>query len=63
MSDQVEERLRDLERELAVTHAELEHLKTKVNSFNNGVNRGLWILGGGFIAGFATWVMGGGFLR
>ena len=38
-------------------------LITKLDNFSSGINRGLWIIGGGFISAFITWIVGGGLDR
>jgi uncharacterized coiled-coil protein SlyX len=38
-------------------------LIAKLDNFSSGINRGLWIIGGGFISAFITWIVGGGLDR
>jgi uncharacterized coiled-coil protein SlyX len=38
-------------------------LIAKLDNFSSGINRGLWIIGGGFISAFITWIVGGGLVR
>ena len=38
-------------------------LITKLDNFSSGINRGLWIIGGGFISSFILWIAGGGLSR
>jgi hypothetical protein len=38
-------------------------LIAKLDNFSSGINRGLWIIGGGFITAFITWIVGGGLDR
>ena len=38
-------------------------LITKLDNFSSGINRGLWIIGGGFISSFILWIVGGGLSR
>jgi len=38
-------------------------LIAKLDNFSSGINRGLWIIGGGFISAFITWIVGGGLNR
>jgi hypothetical protein len=58
--NELQERLIEAEKELAVLRVELENTKKKQENLNSGINRGLWILGGGFIAAIVTWITGGG---
>lgn len=57
---ELQQRLIEAEKELAVLRVELENTKKKQENLNSGINRGLWILGGGFIAAIVAWVTGGG---
>jgi hypothetical protein len=61
--EQVAERLRNLELDNAVLHEQVKNMETKINSLSSGVSRGLWVLGGGFIASFVAWVVNGGLVR
>lgn len=56
------ERVRALETQIAVMQSQQKDILSKLNNLSGGINRGLWILGGGFIAAFVTWVVNGGFL-
>ena len=38
-------------------------LITKLDNFSSGINRGLWIIGGGFISSFILWIVRGGLSR
>jgi hypothetical protein len=58
--DDLQQRLIEAEKELAVLKVELENTKKKQENLSSGINRGLWILGGGFIAAIVTWITGGG---
>lgn len=53
--------------EMKIQHAQLmEKLSTmtvKLDNFSSGVNRGLWVLGGSFLAAIVTWITGGGLNR
>lgn len=58
----------DLEREIADLKLKQALLQQKSDSFERdlrelkgGINRGLWILGGGFITAMVTWIINGGF--
>ncbi len=54
------ERIRKLETESALMSQELAQLKEKLDNLNGGINRGLWIIGGGFMAATVSWVTKGG---
>lgn len=70
----MEERLDKLEQLLSNQQKEITEIKIrqtelitkqtilieKLDNFNSGVNRGLWLVGGGFIVAFVSWVTGGG---
>lgn len=61
MTDEVElERLRKLEVQFALMSQTLEQQQKKLDNLNSGINRGLWIIGGGFIAAAVSWVTKGG---
>lgn len=53
--------------ELRIQHAhlmeKLVQMTTKIDNFSSGINRGLWILGGGFLTAITTWLVGGGLSR
>ena len=51
---------RDLDRSYALLQQRNDTLEKEVANLRGGISRGLWILGGGFIAGFASWIMSGG---
>lgn len=64
-------RLRDTELEMAITrselkqlHSENDRLKDQVDKseerFRSGVNRIIWLVGGGLISGLLTFIMKGG---
>lgn len=55
-----QERIRRLETQLAVLQTQQKEILGKLNNLSGGINRGLWILGGGFITAFVAWVIGGG---
>jgi hypothetical protein len=61
--DEFAARLRDLERNNALLAQEVRQLHEKIDSVTGGVGRGLWILGGGFIASFVAWIVAGGLSR
>jgi len=58
--EQEDKELSELKIEIAVMEAKQEALIKKVEGFSSGVNRGLWIIGGGFITAFVVWVTDGG---
>jgi hypothetical protein len=59
----VKEQIVELKIQQAATNFKLDDLTKKLESFNNAINRGLWILGGGFLAAVVTWITGGGLQR
>ena len=61
--DEFAARLRVLERDNALLSQEVRQLHEKIDSITGGVGRGLWILGGGFIASFVAWIVSGGLSR
>ena len=61
MSDeQINERLRILELENALLAQEVKQLHSELNNLKGGIGRGLWILGGGFLASVVSWISRGG---
>ncbi len=54
------ERLRDLEVLVAVLRQDRDNDKEKLKSLSGGINRGLWMIGGGLISIVVAWVMSGG---
>lgn len=54
------ERIQKLEIEVALLKQELETEKSRNENMRGGVNRGLWIVGGGFISSFVYWIVSGG---
>jgi hypothetical protein len=58
--EQVNDRLRALELENALLAQEVKQLHSELNNLKGGIGRGLWILGGGFIASVVSWVSRGG---
>jgi len=56
----LEVRLALLETRDAVQTEKIANLESKLSSLSGGVSRGLWILGGGFIAAFVSFVVKGG---
>jgi hypothetical protein len=59
-SDELAERLRKLEVENALLSAQVVRLDRDLENMNSGIARGLWLIGGGFLAAFVTWVVNGG---
>ena len=62
MTEDTLKRLRDLEKTVAVLQANNTTLGDKLNNLSGGINRGLWMIGGGFISVLVTWLMTGGFI-
>lgn len=60
---EVQERLRELEVEYALLKQKLEAIEKSNSSITEGINRVLWIIGGGFVASVVTWIAGGGLGR
>lgn len=64
MSDEkielLEKEIAELKTELAILNIKQQQLIQKLDGFTSGVNRGLWILGGGFLTAVVVWVTGGG---
>ena len=61
MSEDAElERIRKLETQCALMSQALDQQQQKLDNLNSGINRGLWIIGGGFIAAAVSWVVKGG---
>mgnify|MGYP003653409283 CR=1 FL=1 len=58
--EQIAERLRTLETDNALLLQQVKQLEKNLDSLSNGINRGLWIIGGGFIAAIVSWIIGGG---
>lgn len=50
----------ELKIELAKITSRQDAILEKVDKYSSGINRGLWLLGGGFILSLVNWVMGGG---
>ena len=55
------DRLRKIETEVALLKAENDTQRRRIENLSGGISRGLWLLGGGFIAAFVSWVVAGGF--
>ncbi len=58
--EQIAERLRTLETDNALLLQQVKQLEKNLDSLSSGINRGLWIIGGGFIAAIVSWIIGGG---
>jgi len=54
------ERIRKLETQCALLQQSLDNQQEKLDNLSGGINRGLWIIGGGFIAAAVSWVVKGG---
>ena len=62
MCEDTLKRLRELEKTVAVLQVNNKTLGDKLNNLSCGINRGLWMIGGGFISVVVAWVMAGGFI-
>jgi hypothetical protein len=58
--DKTLQRLRDLELLVAVLRKDRDNDKEKLANLSGGINRGLWMIGGGLISIVVAWVMSGG---
>ena len=70
----MEDRMRMIEEDVARLRSDLtaltiqlerltvrqEELIKHLDRYSSGINRALWIIGGGFLAGVVTWITGGG---
>lgn len=73
MEDRVkvlEDQQNHLQRELVELRLELakiairqETILERLDKYSGGINRGLWILGGGVLVSFVSWITGGGLER
>jgi len=61
--DNTLQRLRDLELLVAVLRKDRDNDKEKLRDLSGGINRGLWLIGGGVISVVVAWVMAGGFIE
>ena len=61
--DQVAERLRAIELQNALLTQEVAQLHQEIDKLNSGIGRGLWLIGGGFIAAFVAWIVNGGLIK
>jgi hypothetical protein len=61
--EQVNERLRALELENALLAQEVKQIHSELDSVKGGIGRGLWILGGGFLASIVGWITAGGIVK
>ena len=61
--DQVAERLRLIELQNALLTQEVAQLHQEIDKLNSGIGRGLWLIGGGFIASFVAWIVNGGLIK
>lgn len=52
--------LAELRTQMAVLVTKQDALIQKLDGFSSSINRGLWIIGGGFIAAFVAWIVRGG---
>lgn len=60
---EVQERLRELEKEVALLEQKMESIQKSNSNITEGISRILWLIGGGFIASVVTWIAGGGLDR
>ena len=58
--DEHDKEIAELRTQIAVLVIKQEALIQKLDGFSSGINRGLWIIGGGFIAAFVAWIVRGG---
>ena len=61
--DQIAERLRIIELQNALLTQEVAQLHQEIDKLSSGIGRGLWLIGGGFIASFVAWIVNGGLLK
>ena len=61
--DQVAERLRNIELQNALLTQEVAQLHQEIDKLSSGIGRGLWLIGGGFIAAFVAWIVNGGLIK
>ena len=61
--DQVAERLRLIELQNALLTQEVAQLHQDIDKLNSGIGRGLWLIGGGFIASIVAWIVNGGLIK
>lgn len=59
--DAHEKELADLRVQMAVLVTRQEQLIKKLDTFSSGINRGLWLIGGGFLSALIVWLTGGMF--
>jgi hypothetical protein len=57
---ELQNRVRLLENENIKLQAEITGLEKDLKGLQSGIGRGLWLLGGGFIAAFVSWIAKGG---
>lgn len=64
--DDIDQLRRDMTNNtIALTRLEqkLESVGGKIDNYSRGINRGLWIIGGGFISSVMAWLFSGGLHR
>lgn len=61
--DKINERLRKLETDNALLLQQVKQLEKNLSTLNGGISRGLWIIGGGFIAATVSWIISGGLVK
>lgn len=52
--------IQDRETIITVHENRITQLEENYKNLKGGINRGLWILGGGFISAFVMWITNGG---
>lgn len=53
----------ELKIQIATLLVKIDTLSKTIEGFSTGINKGLWILGGGFLTAIVAFVTGGGLLR
>jgi len=67
MGDDLEARVRSLEKtnsdlntEIQVMKNDLAYIKSTLESWNSGIGKFIFILGGGLLSALVAWIVGGG---
>lgn len=60
MMDEILQKLYAIEQEIAIVKVKLTEVEKTQDEFQSGVNRGLWLIGGGFIAAIVSFIIKGG---
>lgn len=61
--EEIKRSIQELKITQALINQKLDNVNDTVSKFSGGINRGLWLIGGGFITVFFTWVSSGLFGR